>query len=53
MASLLESQGDRNAARAIRESLATRNGALRGGRRQDDVMQTLERWLGRLRRGDA
>jgi hypothetical protein len=53
MASLLESQGDRNAARAIRESLATSNGALRGGRRQDDVMQTLERWLGRLRRGDA
>ena len=39
MASLLESQGDRNAARAIRASLAPRNEAPRSGRRQDDVMQ--------------
>jgi len=53
MASLLESQGDRNAAHAIRASLASRNEAPRRGRRQDDVMHTLERWLGRLRRGDA
>jgi Tetratricopeptide repeat len=53
MASLLESQGDRNAARAIRASLAPRNEAPRNGRRQDDVIRTLERWLGRLRRGDA
>jgi len=53
MASLLESQGDRNAARAIRASLAPRNEAPRKGRRHDDVVHTLERWLGRLRRGDA
>ena len=53
MASLLESQGDRNAARAIRASLAPGNEVPRSGRRQDDVIRTLERWLGRLRRGDA
>ncbi len=53
MASLLESQGDRNAARAIRASLAPRQEAPRRGRRRDDVVHTLERWLGRLRRGDA
>lgn len=53
MASLLESQGDRNAARAIRASLAPGSEAPRSGRRQDDVLRTLERWLGRLRRGDA
>jgi len=53
MASLLESQGDRNAAQAIRASLAPSNEAPRRGRRHDDVVQTLERWLGRLRRGDT
>ena len=53
MASLLESQGDRNAARAIRASLVPRDEAPRSGRRHDDVVRTLERWLGRLRRGDA
>ena len=53
MASLLESQGDRNAARAIRASLAPGSEAPRSGQRQDDVLHTLERWLGRLRRGDA
>lgn len=55
MASLLERQGDRDAARAIRASLAPRDevAAPRRGRRKDDVLGTLERWLGRLRRGDA
>jgi tetratricopeptide (TPR) repeat protein len=55
MASLLERQGDRVAARAIRASLAPRDevAAPRRGRRKDDVLGTLERWLGRLRRGDA
>jgi hypothetical protein len=53
MASLLESQGDHDAAHAIRASLAPRREAPRKGRRQDDVRHTLERWLGRLRRGDA
>jgi hypothetical protein len=55
MASLLERQGDRDAARAIRASLAPEEVAAppRRGRRKDDVLGTLERWLGRLRRGDA
>ena len=53
MAALLESQGDRSAARAIRASLAPPQEAPRRGRRKDDVLHTLERWLGRLRRGDA
>ena len=54
MASLLERQGDRDAARAIRASLAPREEAAPSrGRRKDDVLGTLERWLGRLRRGDA
>lgn len=55
MASLLERQGDRDAARAIRASLAPDEVAAppRRGRRKDDVLGTLERWLGRLRRGDA
>lgn len=55
MASLLERQGDRDAARAIRASLAPEDVAAppRRGRRKDDVLGTLERWLGRLRRGDA
>jgi hypothetical protein len=54
MASLLERQGDRNAARAIRATLApAEEAAPRRHRRKDDVLDTLERWLGRLRRGDA
>ena len=55
MASLLERQGDRDAARAIRASLTPEEVAAppRRGRRKDDVLGTLERWLGRLRRGDA
>jgi len=54
MASLLERQGDRDAARAIRASLTPRQEAAPSrGRRRDDVLGTLERWLGRLRRGDA
>jgi uncharacterized protein YfaS (alpha-2-macroglobulin family) len=55
MASLLERQGDRDGARAIRASLAPDEVAAppRRGRRKDDVLGTLERWLGRLRRGDA
>lgn len=55
MASLLERQGDRDAARAIRASLAPQEVTAppRRGRRKDDVLGTLERWLGRLRRGDA
>jgi tetratricopeptide (TPR) repeat protein len=55
MASLLERQGDRDAARAIRASLAPDEAAVppRRGRRKDDVLGTLERWLGRLRRGDT
>ena len=54
MASLLERQGDRDAARAIRASLTPHEEAApRRGRRKDDVLGTLERWLGRLRRGDA
>jgi hypothetical protein len=54
MASLLERQGDRDAARAIRASLTPREEAApQRGRRKDDVLGTLERWLGRLRRGDT
>ena len=54
MASLLERQGDRDAALAIRASLTPHEEAApRRGRRKDDVLGTLERWLGRLRRGDA
>jgi hypothetical protein len=55
MASLLERQGDGDAARAIRASLTPEEVAApaRRGRRKDDVLGTLERWLGRLRRGDA
>jgi hypothetical protein len=52
MAALLERQGDRDAARAIRDSLP-QSAPPRTGRRKDDVLGTLERWLGRLRRGDA
>ncbi len=53
MASLLESQGDGDAARSIRASLEPGSEAPRRGRRHDDVRNTLERWLGRLRRGDG
>jgi tetratricopeptide (TPR) repeat protein len=56
MAELLERQGDRDAARAIRASLAESDDAgaaqARGGRRRGDVIRTLERWLERVRRGD-
>ena len=54
MASLLERQSDRDAASAIRATLTpSEEAAPRSGRRKDDVVGTLERWLGRLRRGDA
>lgn len=52
MAALLERQGDANAARSIRAALAEREAAP-GGRRRSDRIRTLERWLGRVRRGDA
>lgn len=58
MAALLERQGDAAAARSIRASLAQREeeaapDATRGTRRRSDRIRTLERWLGRVRRGDA
>jgi hypothetical protein len=54
MASLLERQGDRDGARAIRATLVPEaDAAPRRSRRKDDVVGTLERWLGRLRRGDT
>ena len=52
MAELLERQGDRDAARAIRQSLDG-EAPQPGGRRRGDVVRTLERWLERVRRGDA
>jgi hypothetical protein len=52
MAQLLERQGDRDGARAIRASLDAETPP-RGGRRRTDMVRTLERWLERVRRGDA
>jgi hypothetical protein len=57
MAALLERQGDRATADSIRVSLARReHGAPRDaapGRRREDRIRILERWLERTRRGDA
>jgi tetratricopeptide (TPR) repeat protein len=55
MAALLERQGDADAARAIRESLAPPADTTSGGRerRRGDRVRILERWLERLQRGNA
>jgi hypothetical protein len=57
MAALLEQQGDAAGAHTIRAALASRErGAresTRGGRRRDDRIRVLERWLERTRRGTA
>jgi hypothetical protein len=59
MAALLEQQGDRESAAEIRARLARRpfpsddEPAPRAGRRREDAIRTLERWLEQLRRGDA
>jgi hypothetical protein len=53
MAALLERQGDRAAADSIRVALARREAPETGGRRREDRIRTLERWLERTRRGDA
>lgn len=48
MADLLERQGDAESADSIRRTLGSGRGASRG-----ETIRTLERWLARLRRGDA
>jgi hypothetical protein len=50
MADLLERQGDADAARAIRSTLAPPDPS---GGAHGDTVRTLERWLGRLRGGEA
>lgn len=53
MADLLERQGDAEAARAIRSALARQRPDEIGGAGRAQMIETLERWLARLRGGDA
>jgi len=57
MAALLERQGDAAGAESIRSAIARREREtsvpVRSGRRHGDRIRILERWLGRVRRGDA
>jgi hypothetical protein len=57
MAALLERQGDAAGAESIRSAIARRESEtsvpMRSGRRHGDRIRILERWLGRVRRGDA
>jgi hypothetical protein len=53
MADLLERQGDSGAARAIRTQLEHRSDEADTRERRAAVVERLERWLNRLRGGDA
>jgi hypothetical protein len=54
LADLLERQGDSASARSVRSALATRNtSADMSAEARTRTIETLERWLGRLRGGEA